>query len=154
MRLWLLLVFFFLYAPLAALVAGCALVTVSAAQLRDRRHQKISNRNGHEPKAHDRAFHRRRGLRDLSVDGANDAVLMAAPLLAGMAAVAAGLVHAIYIPSYAPMIPVLVVACLHGLRPLGPPVAVTSYYGSIYPSVQTLLLAARAGTCAELVDGP
>jgi len=41
-------------------------------------------------------------------------------------------------------IPVLVVACLRGLRPLWPPLAVTSYYGSIYPSVQNLLLAARA----------
>jgi nitroreductase len=33
-------------------------------------------------------------------------------------------------------IPVLVVACLRGLRPPRPPLAVTSYYGSIYPSVQ------------------
>ncbi len=41
-------------------------------------------------------------------------------------------------------IPVLVVACLRGLRPLWPPLVVTSYYGSIYPSVQNLLLAARA----------
>jgi nitroreductase len=41
-------------------------------------------------------------------------------------------------------IPVLVVACLRGLRPLWPPLAVISYYGSIYPSVQNLLLAARA----------
>jgi nitroreductase len=32
-------------------------------------------------------------------------------------------------------IPVLVVACLRGLRPVWPPVVVTSYYGSIYPSV-------------------
>ena len=41
-------------------------------------------------------------------------------------------------------IPVLVVACMRGIRPLFPPVAATSYYGSIYPSVQNLLLAARA----------
>jgi nitroreductase len=41
-------------------------------------------------------------------------------------------------------IPVLVVACLRGLRPWWPSLAVTSYYGSIYPSVQNLLLAARA----------
>jgi nitroreductase len=41
-------------------------------------------------------------------------------------------------------VPVVVVACLRGLRPLVPPVAATSYYGSIYPSVQNLLLAARA----------
>jgi nitroreductase len=44
-------------------------------------------------------------------------------------------------------IPTLVVACLRGNRvpmvPL-PPIAVSSYYGSIYPSVQNLLLAARA----------
>jgi nitroreductase len=37
-------------------------------------------------------------------------------------------------------IPVLVVACLRALRPVWPPIAVTSYYGSIYPSVQNLLL--------------
>lgn len=44
-------------------------------------------------------------------------------------------------------IPTLVVACLRGNRlPLAPlpPIAVSSYYGSIYPSVQNLLLAARA----------
>lgn len=41
-------------------------------------------------------------------------------------------------------IPVLVVACLKGLRPLFPAILVSSYYGSIYPSVQNLLLAARA----------
>jgi nitroreductase len=41
-------------------------------------------------------------------------------------------------------IPVIVVACLRGFRPWLPPVAATSYYGSIYPSVQNLLLAARA----------
>jgi nitroreductase len=41
-------------------------------------------------------------------------------------------------------IPVLVVACLRGRRPVWPAVAVTSYFGSIYPSVQNLLLAARA----------
>jgi nitroreductase len=40
--------------------------------------------------------------------------------------------------------PVLVVACLKGFRPPFPLVAVSSYYGSIYPSVQNLLLAARA----------
>ena len=43
--------------------------------------------------------------------------------------------------------PVLVVACLRGSRvpmvPM-PPMADSSYYGSIYPSVQNLLLAARA----------
>lgn len=41
-------------------------------------------------------------------------------------------------------IPVIVVACLKGLRPLFPVLLVSSYYGSIYPSVQNLLLAARA----------
>ncbi len=43
--------------------------------------------------------------------------------------------------------PVLVVACLRGARvPLlpQPPLVESSYYGSIYPSVQNLLLAARA----------
>lgn len=41
-------------------------------------------------------------------------------------------------------IPVIVVACLRGVRPLFPAILVSSYYGSIYPSVQNLLLAARA----------
>ena len=41
-------------------------------------------------------------------------------------------------------IPVLVVACLKGPRLPFPPVLATSYYGSIYPSIQNLLLAARA----------
>jgi nitroreductase len=52
-------------------------------------------------------------------------------------------------------IPVLVVAYLRGLRPVWPPIAVTSYYGSIYPSVQNLLLAARAaGLSAALITLP
>jgi nitroreductase len=55
-------------------------------------------------------------------------------------------------------IPVLVVACLRGARiPLlpVPPIANTSYYGSIYPSVQNLLLAARAmGLGASLITLP
>jgi nitroreductase len=41
-------------------------------------------------------------------------------------------------------IPVVVVACLRGMRLPFPPLAASSYYGSIYPSVQNLLLAARA----------
>jgi nitroreductase len=41
-------------------------------------------------------------------------------------------------------IPVIVVACLRGPRLYFPPIAASSYYGSIYPSVQNLLLAARA----------
>ena len=41
-------------------------------------------------------------------------------------------------------IPVVVVACLRGIRLPFPPLAASSYYGSIYPSVQNLLLAARA----------
>ncbi len=55
-------------------------------------------------------------------------------------------------------LPVLVVACLRGARvPLlpPPPVAASSYYGSIYPSVQNLLLAARAmGLGASLITLP
>jgi nitroreductase len=52
-------------------------------------------------------------------------------------------------------IPVIVVACLRGFRPAWPPVATTSYYGSIYPSVQNLLLAARAaGLGAALITLP
>jgi nitroreductase len=55
-------------------------------------------------------------------------------------------------------LPVLVVACLRGSRlpfvPL-PPIATSSYYGSIYPSVQNLLLAARAmGLGASLITLP
>jgi nitroreductase len=41
-------------------------------------------------------------------------------------------------------IPVVVVACLRGLRSWFPPIATASYYGSIFPAVQNLLLAARA----------
>ena len=52
-------------------------------------------------------------------------------------------------------IPVIVVACLRGFRPFWPPVATSSYYGSIYPSVQNLLLAARAaGLGAALITLP
>ncbi len=52
-------------------------------------------------------------------------------------------------------IPVLVVACLRGIRAVWPPIVATSYYGSIYPSVQNLLLAARAaGLGAALVTMP
>jgi nitroreductase len=55
-------------------------------------------------------------------------------------------------------IPVLVVACLRGARvpfvPM-PPIATSSYYGSIYPSVQNLLLAARSmGLGASLITLP
>ena len=57
-----------------------------------------------------------------------------------------------------PEIPVLVVACLRGGKlpyiPM-PAVAESSHYGSIYPSVQNLLLAARAiGLGASLVTLP
>jgi nitroreductase len=41
-------------------------------------------------------------------------------------------------------IPVVVVACLKGVIPPWPSVATSSSYGSIYPAVQNLLLAARA----------
>ena len=41
-------------------------------------------------------------------------------------------------------VPVVVVACLRGSRPLFPPAATASFYASIYPSVQNLLLAARS----------
>jgi nitroreductase len=52
-------------------------------------------------------------------------------------------------------IPVLVIACLKGFRLPFPPVMATSYYGSIYPSVQNLLLAARAaGLGAALITLP
>jgi nitroreductase len=54
-------------------------------------------------------------------------------------------------------IPVIVVACLSGRPPLVPmpPVGESSFYGSIYPSVQNLLLAARAmGLGASLITLP
>lgn len=52
-------------------------------------------------------------------------------------------------------IPVLVVACLRSIIPLLPRIAVTSLYGSIFPSVQNLLLAARAaGLGAALITLP
>ncbi len=52
-------------------------------------------------------------------------------------------------------IPVIVIACLRGPRAPFPPIAATSYYGSIYPSVQNLLLAARAvGLGAALITLP
>ena len=53
-------------------------------------------------------------------------------------------------------IPVVVVACLHGRSPVfGPPVLATSFYGSAYPAVQNLLLAARGvGLGATLTTLP
>lgn len=55
-------------------------------------------------------------------------------------------------------IPVLVVPCLRGMRlPYAPApfVAESSFFGSIYPSVQNLLLAARAmGLGASLITLP
>ena len=52
-------------------------------------------------------------------------------------------------------IPVIVIACLRGPRAPFPPIAASSYYGSIYPSVQYLLLAARAaGLGAALITLP
>ncbi|HXQ20821.1 MAG TPA: nitroreductase family protein [Candidatus Acidoferrales bacterium] len=52
-------------------------------------------------------------------------------------------------------IPVIVVACLKGIVPPWPTVAAASAYGSILPSVQNLLLAARAaGLGAALITLP
>jgi nitroreductase len=55
-------------------------------------------------------------------------------------------------------IPVVVVACLRGGKPPfvpQPPIAESSFYGSIYPSVQNVLLAARAmGLGASLITLP
>ncbi|MGH7133985.1 MAG: nitroreductase family protein [Phycisphaerales bacterium] len=51
--------------------------------------------------------------------------------------------------------PVVIVACLNSIIPPWPPVAAASAYGSIYPSVQNLLLAARAaGLGAALITLP
>ena len=52
-------------------------------------------------------------------------------------------------------IPVLIVACLKGFIPPWPPIAAASMYGSNLPSVQNLLLAARAaGLGAALITLP
>lgn len=52
-------------------------------------------------------------------------------------------------------VPVIVVACLRGLIPPWPPIGAASAYGSIFPSVQNLLLAARAaGLGAALITLP
>lgn len=53
-------------------------------------------------------------------------------------------------------VPVVVVPCLHGRAPVfGAPVVAASYYGSIFPAVQNLLLAARAaGLGATLTTLP
>jgi len=52
-------------------------------------------------------------------------------------------------------IPVVVVACLKGAIAPWPPIGVSSAYGSIYPAVQNLLLAARAaGLGAALITLP
>ncbi len=52
-------------------------------------------------------------------------------------------------------IPVVIVACLRGPRAWFPAFATASYYGSIFPSVQNLLLAARAaGLGAALITLP
>jgi nitroreductase len=52
-------------------------------------------------------------------------------------------------------VPVVIVACLRSVIPPWPSVAAMSAYGSIYPSVQNLLLAARAaGLGAALITLP
>ncbi|HEY4002911.1 MAG TPA: nitroreductase family protein [Candidatus Xenobia bacterium] len=52
-------------------------------------------------------------------------------------------------------IPVVIVACYRGVAPPLPFVAATSFFGSIYPSIQNLLLAARAaGLGAALITLP
>lgn len=51
--------------------------------------------------------------------------------------------------------PVIIVACLRQVIPIWPPIAASSAYGSIFPSVQNLLLAARAaGLGAALITLP
>jgi nitroreductase len=41
-------------------------------------------------------------------------------------------------------VPVIVVACVRGRRPLFPAIGAAAFYGSVFPAVQNLLLAARA----------
>jgi nitroreductase len=52
-------------------------------------------------------------------------------------------------------VPVIIVACLKAMIPIWPPAATASLYGSIFPSIQNLLLAARAaGLGAALITLP
>ena len=52
-------------------------------------------------------------------------------------------------------IPVLIIPCLKGPRMVFPAIAATSYYGSIFPSIQNFLLGARAvGLGAALITLP
>ncbi|HSP99686.1 MAG TPA: nitroreductase family protein [Candidatus Dormibacteraeota bacterium] len=52
-------------------------------------------------------------------------------------------------------VPVVIVACLRATIPIWPPAATAGLYGSIFPSVQNLLLAARAaGLGAALITLP
>lgn len=52
-------------------------------------------------------------------------------------------------------VPVVIVACLQGVVLVWPPIVAASAYGSIFPSVQNLLLAARAaGLGAALITLP
>jgi len=52
-------------------------------------------------------------------------------------------------------VPVLIIPCLKGARSAFPAIAAASYYGSIFPSVQNFLLAARAvGLGAALITLP
>jgi nitroreductase len=52
-------------------------------------------------------------------------------------------------------VPIIVVACVRGRRPLFPAVGALAFYGSAFPAVQNLLLAARAaGLGAALTTLP
>jgi nitroreductase len=52
-------------------------------------------------------------------------------------------------------VPVIVVACVLGRRPLFPAIGASAFYGSAFPAVQNLLLAARAaGLGASLTTLP
>src|SRR5437867_8390413 len=58
-------------------------------------------------------------------------------------------------PHHSEETPVIVDPSLQDVRPFFPPIAATSFYGSIYPAVQNLLLAARAtGLGAALITLP
>jgi nitroreductase len=52
-------------------------------------------------------------------------------------------------------VPVIVVVCVHGRRPLFPAIGASAFYGSAFPAVQNLLLASRAaGLAAALTTLP
>ena len=51
-------------------------------------------------------------------------------------------------------VPVIVVACVHGRRPLFPAIGASAFYGSAFPAVQNLLLALASGRARRRAAPP